>query len=134
MTDRELAPYYVRRLIPGCAPGAARRPLEFPPGEPPPMTDANPRPAAPERTSEPASATEAQIWRMLDAWYQLIGRRAAPSAAERAQDYAAMSNALRAFEIERGPAPAPTGAAADPRNFPRRLHGADGKVLNAKED
>lgn len=42
--------------------------------------------------------TDDQIWKMLDAWYQLTGRRIASTAAERDRDFAAMKRSLEAFE------------------------------------
>lgn len=44
--------------------------------------------------------TETQIWKMLDAWYALIGRRIEPSATERLRDFATMKRAIEAFERE----------------------------------
>lgn len=49
-------------------------------------------------------ATEEQIWKMLDAWYALTGRRAAPTAAERERDFAAMKRSLEAFEADQSKA------------------------------
>lgn len=46
--------------------------------------------------------TDEQIWKMLDAWYQLIGRRVAPTAAERDRDFAAMQRSLQSFEASVG--------------------------------
>jgi len=40
------------------------------------------------------------IWKMLDAWYPLIGRRIAPTDAERRSDFDAMKRHLEAFEAE----------------------------------
>jgi hypothetical protein len=42
--------------------------------------------------------TDEQIWKMLDAWYQLIGRRIEPSAVDRGRDFAAMKRSLLALE------------------------------------
>jgi hypothetical protein len=44
--------------------------------------------------------TDEQVWKMLDAWYQLIGRRAAPSQAERERDFVAMKRHIDAFEVD----------------------------------
>ncbi len=44
--------------------------------------------------------TDDQIWKMLDAWYRLIGRRAATTAAERDKDFSAMKRHIVAFEVE----------------------------------
>jgi len=44
--------------------------------------------------------TNEQIWKMLDAWYQLIGRAPARTAAERDRDFEAMKRHLAAFEAD----------------------------------
>lgn len=44
--------------------------------------------------------TDEQIWKMLDAWYQLIGRRVGPSKADRERDFATMKRSVLAFEEE----------------------------------
>ena len=39
-----------------------------------------------------------QVWKMLDAWYALIGRRVGPTAEARQRDFERMKRSLEAFE------------------------------------
>lgn len=62
--------------------------------------------------------TDEQIGKMLDAWYQLTGRRIAPTELERSRDFGAMSRHVADFErslTSPPPAshPAPTVPEAD---------------------
>lgn len=49
--------------------------------------------------------TDEQIEKMLEAWYQLTGRRFEPSTAEHARNLAAMKRSLQSFEQAEAPMP-----------------------------
>lgn len=45
--------------------------------------------------------TDEQIWKMLDAWYALAGRRVEPTAEARERDFNRMKRAIEQFEVEK---------------------------------